>query len=65
MQYLRCLYVMFLVTGIALYFKAVLKRVDDLKDNSSPLTIFIIQIIWLLLGSLWIYLLLIFFGLKI
>ena len=62
-QFLRCMYVMFLVTGLVLYVKAIVKRVDEIKESTA--TVFIIQVVWLLLGSLWLFLLLVFFGIEI
>ena len=64
-QFLRCMYVMFLVTGLVLYVKAIVKRVDEIKKNTTAATVFIIQVVWLLLGSLWLFLLLVFFGIEI
>ena len=62
-QFLRCMYVMFLVTGLVLYVKAIVKRVDEIKESTA--TVVIIQVVWLLLGSLWLFLLLVFFGIEI
>ena len=59
MQFLRCVYVMFLVTGLVLYVKAEIKS-DELK-KLGVVTSFIIQIIYLGMGSLWLFLLLVFF----
>ena len=62
-QFLRCMYVMFLVTGLVLYVKAEIKS-EELK-KLGIVTSFIIQIIYLGMGSLWLYLLLVFFGIEI
>lgn len=62
-QFLRCMYVMFLVTGLVLYVKAEIKS-DELK-KLGVVTSFIIQIIYLVMGSLWLFLLLVFFGIEI
>jgi len=56
---------MFLVTGLVLYVKAIVKRVDEIKENTTAATIIIIQVVWLLMGSLWLFLLLVFFGIEI
>jgi len=62
-QFLRCMYVMFLVTGLVLYVKAEIKS-DELK-KLGVVTSFIIQIIYWVMGSLWLFLLLVFFGIEI
>jgi hypothetical protein len=54
---------MFLVTGLVLYVKAEIKS-DELK-KLGVVTSFIIQIIYLVMGSLWLFLLLVFFGIEI
>ena len=63
MQYLRCLWVLFLVTGIILSIKHAVVPKYEVVDSAT--TKLIINIIIWLLGGLWLYLLLIFFGITI
>ena len=60
MQYLRCLYVMFLITGI-IY--SIVKPMVLKKSKASNMLIF--EIAAGLLGGLWLFLLLKFFGLTV
>jgi len=62
MQYLRCLYVFFLFSGIVLCIKATVKGFSEETKWYEKLMSNIL--IWLL-GSLWFFLLLKFFGIRI
>ena len=60
-QYLRCLYVFFLFSGIVLCIKATVKVSKGTQWHELLMSNIII---WLL-GSFWLFLLLKFFGVKI
>jgi len=62
MQYLRCLYVFFLLFGITLSIKETVKGFSKGTEWSEKLLSNII--VWLV-GSFWLFLLLKFFGVKI
>jgi len=65
-QYLRCLYVFFLFSGIVLCIKATVKASKShLTSVTKWYDLLMTNIIVWLLGSFWLFLLLKFFGIRI
>ncbi len=64
MQYLRCLWIVFLVSGLLTCIKHSFMPIYKNKSDDESIKLFVNIIVWIF-GGLWLYLLLIFFGITI